>query len=93
MGRLIAIADGAFTTGDPIGDITSYSVGALIAVAAWKLFRWYRADIKTIDASYGEEMRKLRRNQTILLAHVTRLAVIIAQLGGDVPDPPQLDDV
>lgn len=93
MGHLIALApDGPFSTGSPVGDATSYGVAVLIAITAWKLFRWYRADVRDLDAEHDAETAKLRRNVTKLLAHVTVLAIEIAKLGGNVPDPPTLEE-
>jgi len=95
MVSLAAASDntlGPFTTGDPLGDLTSYGVGSVIVLAAWRLFKWYRQDQKTEDASHEASIAKHKRNERKLLAYVTLLSVEVARLGGDVPPPPTLED-
>lgn len=83
---------GPFSTGDPLGDLTSYGVGSVIVLAAWRLFKWYRQDQKEDDKSHEAEIAKHKRNERKLLAYVTLLSVEVARLGGDVPPPPTLED-
>lgn len=81
-----------WTTGDPVGDLTSYGIGAIIAATAWRLFRWWRADQKQMDGEHEEQLARHRRNQAVLLAHITLLSVEIARLGGNVPEAPRLEE-
>lgn len=85
-------SDGAFTTGDPVGDATSYALAVFIAAAAWRLFKWYRKEQRDLDVDHDAEVAKHRHNVNVLLAHCTALSVELARNGIDVPPMPQLEE-
>lgn len=97
MGRLTAvlaitdIANSPLSTGNAVGDATSYGVFILIMTAAWRLFRWWRADVADAAGSHATEISRYQRNQLILLTHITTLSILLASEGGQVPDPPKLE--
>lgn len=78
------------TTGDPVGDLTSYGIFGVLTVIAWRLFRSWRAEEKDTARSHDAELELLRENQMVLLAHITNLSVAMAKAGLDVPEPPTL---
>jgi hypothetical protein len=82
---------GALTTGNPIGDITSYTVAAAIIAAAWRLFRWYRADAILTDHDHQDKTDKFYRNQLMLLGYITELSILAAKAGLEVPKLPDLE--
>lgn len=94
MGRIaatIAIAESSLSTGNAIGDATSYGALVLIGTAAWRLFRWWRADVNEAAAGHDAEIARYQRNQLLLLGHITLLSIALAATGTEVPPPPTLE--
>lgn len=88
---IVGIANSPLSTGNPVGDATSYGALGVILAIGWKLFRWWRADVADVAGHHADEIGRYERNQLVLLAHITTLSILLASAGGDVPDPPKLE--